>query len=269
MQKKYDYTLKVGEDGSKRLLLLNELFNPYSLEFIEATTQLRNKRVLDVGCGTGIMSGEMAARCLPDGRVLAADISSEQLELARIRAERFNSTNIDYLQISAFDIDQITEKFDVIYFRFVLAHLPNALEIIQKAVTLMHANSILICEEPEDVDKVFCDPPDDTFAWWRKGLDVQVQACKGNFTIGSELSRLFKECKLEVVNEKTIQPLMTTSRLKQQLWMGLEECTPIVISSGFATQEEIDSMVLRLKIFAEKPSTTVGLFSVKQIAAII
>ncbi len=266
MQKKYDYTLRVGEEGAKRLELLNELFNPHSLKFIESVTELKNKRILDVGCGTGIMSGELAIRSLPFGCVLATDISNEQLELAQLLAENKNIRNINYLKISAFDIDSIKDKFDVIYFRFVLAHLPNPLQILRKVTSLMHSKSVLICEEPEDVDKVFCNPLDDVFSWWKKGLDVQVQACKGTFTIGSVLNNLFQEMNLEVMSEQTIQPLMKTSRLKQQLWMGLVECTSIVISAGFATQEEINEKVEELKQFAEKPLTTVGLFSVKQIA---
>ena len=57
MQRQYDYTLQVGDKGSTRLELLNELCNPLSLRFISETVELRNKNILEIGCGIVIIGG--------------------------------------------------------------------------------------------------------------------------------------------------------------------------------------------------------------------
>ncbi len=264
--KKNDYTLQVGENGSQRLLLLNELINPYSMNFIRGISPLKNKKILDVGCGTGIMASELSNQCLPSGSIFAIDISNEQLDLARKNAARDGLNNISFKQMSAFDIDKLNQKFDIVYYRFLLGHLPNAIEILQKSISLMHAESILICEEIENVDDMFCDPPNEAFNWWKQAVDIQIKACKGDFTVGNKLAEFFKQLNLTTISTQSIQPLMISPKLKQQLWLGIIEITPILISSGFATEEEISFMITELKKLADTSETKIGFFYLRQVA---
>ena len=201
-----DYTLKVGKEGSSRLILLNEMVNSLSIDFIESTTQLKNKSILEVGCGIGLMSIELAEKSLPYGQVLATDISAEQLELAKSNSEKSAVKNIRFQQVSAFNLDQLHNTFDIIYMRFLLGHLPNTIEILQKTASLMHAESLLICEEIERIDNMYCDPADEAFDWWKKALDVQVKACKGNFTIGKELPDILSQNNFNIEKSTTVQP---------------------------------------------------------------
>lgn len=60
-----EYVLKVGKEGAPRLKLLNKMCNPSSMEFIEENIDLMNKRILDLGCGIGIFSSELAIKSLP------------------------------------------------------------------------------------------------------------------------------------------------------------------------------------------------------------
>lgn len=263
---KYDYTLDVGKNGFRRLLLLNELINSDSIDFINSAVELKNKHVLEVGCGAGIMASKIASQCLPHGSVLATDISNEQLEIAAEIAKKSNTQNIRFKQIAAINIDQLKTQFDVIYFRLVLGHLPNVLEVLQKVITLMHTDSILICEEIESVETMFCDPPESVFNWWRNALDCQIKANKGDFTVGTKLSDYFKQINLSITNSKSIQPIIASSKLKQQLWLGIIEITAILISSGFSTQPEINDMIIELQKLANSPLTKVGFFSLRQMA---
>ncbi len=263
---KHDYTLEVGEKGAPRLELLNELCNPYSLNFIDASVNLANKNILEVGCGLGIMAVNLASRALPNGRVLATDISPEQIKLAQETARNANQTNIDFLTISAFDINNLDQHFDVIYFRFVLAHLEHVIEILQKLTSIMRPGGVLICDEPEEMDVMSCNPANELFTWWKKAVDVQMQSSKGNFRIGKMLYELFNQSSTEV-KTNLAQPLMTTSRLKQQLWQGIVEIKPILIESHFATEEEIEAKIQALKIFANMSPSTIGFFSIRQVAA--
>src|SRR5262245_17454642 len=55
------------------------------------------ERVLDVGCGTGQTSLELARRVGPDGRVTGLDISAPMLGRARDRARAAGATNIAFV----------------------------------------------------------------------------------------------------------------------------------------------------------------------------
>lgn len=264
---KYDYTLKVGEDGKERLTLLNEACNPLSLKFFNETVDLKNKNILEIGCGIGILAIEMAKLASPLGKVLATDISAEQLKVARVNAQYADIKNIKFLKISAYDINQLNERFDIIYLRLVLTHLPNVLELLQKIIMLMDDKSILICEESENIDAMFCEPYTDIFEKWKKCVQIQADSSKGNFTIGSHLPSFFSRNGLTIVKTNVVQPVLNTRSLKQQLWQGIIEITPLLITSGFMTNEEIMEMIHNLKHFANTFVGNVGLFKMRQIAA--
>lgn len=241
------YSLQVGNEGASRLLLLNEMCNPLTLSFIESHIELKNKKILDLGCGIGILSAELAKKSLPHGEVLAVDISQEQLEVAHSIACQNNIENIRFQQLSAFEIDTLECEFDLIYCRFMLAHLSGASEIIEKITRLMHPQSILICEEPNSIETLGCKPEHPVFEQFKKAAAQQVNVSQANFTIGKQSS-------------------LDTSLLKQQLWQGILEIKSLLVDSIFLTAIEVDELIHALKEFA-KGSHTVHYFEYTQIAA--
>ena len=76
------------------------------------------QRVLDVGCGCGHTTLELARRVGPQGAVLGADISRPMLEGARARADAAGIANARFqhadAQVHAFE----TDEFDLIFSRF-------------------------------------------------------------------------------------------------------------------------------------------------------
>src|SRR3712207_6000303 len=60
--------------------------------------------LLDVGCGPGTITADLAARVAP-GRVTAVEVTEEALSLAREEAERREVTNIDFVVADVHDLD--------------------------------------------------------------------------------------------------------------------------------------------------------------------
>jgi tRNA (cmo5U34)-methyltransferase len=78
-------------------------------------------KVLDIGAGTGLLSGLVAA-AFPNAAITLADISSEMLSKAR---ERFNSNpNIEYLTLDFINAP-IVGKYDVVVSALALHHTPQ------------------------------------------------------------------------------------------------------------------------------------------------
>jgi 2-polyprenyl-3-methyl-5-hydroxy-6-metoxy-1,4-benzoquinol methylase len=261
-----NYVLRVGEKGKPRLKLLNDMCNPATLEFIEKNIDLKNKNILDLGCGIGILSCELAKRSLPNGSVTAVDISQEQLDLTKSHAEKNNITNITCRQLSANEIDKLNIKFDLIYCRFLLAHLQTSREVILKVTTLMHENSIFICEEPNSVDSLYCEPSEPIFEKFKRAVFKQVEVSKADFSIGRSLYSIFAQHNLVTVEMRNTQATLNTSDLKQQLWQGIIEISALLIESGFASENEIKEMVESLKNFSNTSTSKVGYLECTQIA---
>jgi tRNA (mo5U34)-methyltransferase len=95
---------------------------------------LRGKTVLDIGCNAGFYAMEMKRRGAE--RVLGLDTDDEYLAQAKFAAE-VNGLKIEFRKMSAYDVGQLGEQFDLVIFMGVLYHLRHpllALDLIHEHV---------------------------------------------------------------------------------------------------------------------------------------
>ena len=97
-------------------------------------TDLTGKTVLDIGCNAGFYSMEMKRRGAD--RVLAIDFDEDYLAQARLAAG-IHGLDIEFEQMSVYDVGAIGAKFDVVFFIGVFYHLRHpmlALDLIHEHV---------------------------------------------------------------------------------------------------------------------------------------
>lgn len=95
---------------------------------------LSGKTVLDIGCNAGFYSIEMKRRGAE--RVVAIDSDERYLAQARFAAE-INETEIEFRQMSVYDVGALGEKFDLVLFMGVFYHLRHpllALDLLYETV---------------------------------------------------------------------------------------------------------------------------------------
>jgi len=95
---------------------------------------LSGKSVLDIGCNAGFYSMEMKRRGA--ARVVGIDSDDRYLAQARFAAETLGYDNIEFRNLSVYDVGALGEKFDVVVFMGVLYHLRHPL----LALDLIHAH---------------------------------------------------------------------------------------------------------------------------------
>ena len=86
---------------------------------------LSGKSVLDIGCNAGFYSMEMKRRGAE--RVVGIDSDERYLEQARFAAETLGYDNIEFRNLSVYDVGALGETFDVVIFMGVLYHLRHPL----------------------------------------------------------------------------------------------------------------------------------------------
>ena len=79
---------------------------------------LPGQRVLDLGCGSGRTTLELASAVGPSGRVVGLDIAAEMLTRAQQRAAQAGAGNIKFLHADVQVHDFGTDRFDAAYSRF-------------------------------------------------------------------------------------------------------------------------------------------------------
>ncbi|MEO1987189.1 TIGR04290 family methyltransferase [Martelella sp.] len=95
---------------------------------------LQGCSVLDIGCNAGFYSLEMKRRNA--GRVLGIDCDERYLAQARFAAAEFD-VDIEYRQMSVYDLRQLDETFDLVLFMGVFYHLRHpllALDLLHETV---------------------------------------------------------------------------------------------------------------------------------------
>ena len=108
--------------------------NPLRLGWIDRCVGLRGKRVLDVGCGGGLLSEGMAAL---GAEVTGIDLSEKPLGVARLHLLE-SGQKVDYRQISAEELaEQMPGAFDTVTCLEMLEHVPNPSSTITACARLV------------------------------------------------------------------------------------------------------------------------------------
>ncbi|MDO8443578.1 MAG: bifunctional 2-polyprenyl-6-hydroxyphenol methylase/3-demethylubiquinol 3-O-methyltransferase UbiG [Candidatus Azambacteria bacterium] len=109
--------------------------NPLRLEWINALAPLSGQRVLDVGCGGGILADAMARK---GASVLGIDLAPKSLKVAQLHALEAQTTGVDYREVSAEDLAaEQPGSFDVVTCMEMLEHVPAPASIVQACATLV------------------------------------------------------------------------------------------------------------------------------------
>ena len=109
--------------------------NPLRLGWIDGLAPLAGKKVLDIGCGGGILSDAMARK---GADVTGIDLSTKALKVAQLHALAADTQGVSYREISAEALAQEQPAgFDVVTCMEMLEHVPDPASVVQACATLV------------------------------------------------------------------------------------------------------------------------------------
>ena len=116
--------------------------NPARLDYIEARAGLAGRRVLDIGCGGGLLSEGMARR---GARVTGIDLAPGAIEVARLHAME-GGVVVDYRLVGA---EALAESepgtYDLVTCLEMLEHVPDPAAIVASISRLVRPGGDIVC----------------------------------------------------------------------------------------------------------------------------
>jgi ubiquinone/menaquinone biosynthesis C-methylase UbiE len=151
------YTITGGEQGKRRLDLLAEIMRPTTLRLLAEAGLRGGDRCLDLGCGGGHVTLDMARIAGPEGLVTGVDIDPQIIELARQDATDAGAGNVEYHVGDARAFDG--GPFDLVHARFLLSHLPEPGTVLARMRQLARPGGRIVVEDT-DMSGCYCHPHD-------------------------------------------------------------------------------------------------------------
>ncbi len=109
--------------------------NPLRLEWIESIAPIAGRKVLDVGCGGGILTDAMARK---EADVLGIDLADKALKVAQLHALEAETRGVKYRHISVEALaDEQPESFDVVTCMEMLEHVPDSASVVNACAQLV------------------------------------------------------------------------------------------------------------------------------------
>lgn len=118
----------------------------YLLEILNSVN-LKNKKILDIGCGVGTIDFYLASK---GAEVLGVDISENGIKMANKNASNLNLKSNTKFKVMNFPNKVPEGKFDIIICSEILEHLTDDDLAVKKIKTLLNKNGIIIASSPSE-----------------------------------------------------------------------------------------------------------------------
>ncbi|MEH2232780.1 MAG: class I SAM-dependent methyltransferase [Nostoc sp.] len=251
---KTNYVISGGQKGKDRLKVLSEVVQGTTLNLLKNLEICEGMHCLDVGCGGGDVTIEIAKLIGAKGKVIGIDMDSSIIQLSQ---EEFNHkfTNVEFRALNAFDIDEKLQ-YDLTYSRFLLAHLTNPEIVTTKMYQALKSGGVAIVEET-DFSGYYCYPESQAFARYLELHRQVIDRRGGNVDLGAKIPKILRGSGFKNVQVNLVQPIFTKLSEKIIPQITLLNIKEAIISEKLASQKEIDSLLAELSQFIEKPESII------------
>jgi len=256
------YVIRGGIEGRERLKLLSRIMHASTTSLLDRAGISAGMKCFDIGCGSGDVSIDLAARVGPKGHVIGADIDATKVELARADAAQLEIGNVEFRVLDICENDP-GMAFDLAYARFLLTHLQDPAGIVGAIKRMLKPGGLVILEDI-DFSGHFVYPESAAFNRYHELYCTVVRRRGGNPNIGPQLPSLLRQNGFAEINVRVVQPMGLDGEVKMITPLTLENIADAVITEELATPEEISELVAELYRYVASPETLAGLPRVVQ-----
>lgn len=199
--------------------------------------------VLDVGCGPGTITLDIAARVAP-GHVVGMDASADVIAKAIALAAERDIDNVEFVAGNAYELDYEDGAFDIVHAHQVLQHTSNPVALLRE-LRRVRATDGVVAARDVDYGACFWYPDSEGLTRWRELVRAAQRSNEGEPDAGRRLKSWARAAGFaDVVSTASIWSF--NSEVDREWWGGLWETRMLqsalavdAIDTGLATQDDL------------------------------
>jgi ubiquinone/menaquinone biosynthesis C-methylase UbiE len=250
------YVIRGGQQGYERLQLLARERWPDTSALFGRAGVGPGARCIDLGCGGGEVTFEIARLVGPDGRVTGVDMDEIKISLARQAAVERGVTNAELRVLNVNDWHEAS-AYDVVYCRTLLHHLSRPVELLRRMWAAVRPGGAILVEDA-DFDGWFCHPPNEGFDFFVRAYSQVIARCGGDHATGRKLHAYFAEAGIPDPEVTLVQRLHLTDGGKMLALSTLDATADAILAEGVATEDEVTAAMASLAQFTGDAGTLIG-----------
>jgi SAM-dependent methyltransferase len=249
---KNTYVLATGAgDPADRLRLVDEVYGASTRHMLLEAGLKPGMRVLDVACGVGTVSCWLAGQVGPTGKVVAVDISSAQLEVARETWKTCaDLPEIEFIEASAYATGLPSESFDIVHARLLLCHLDQPDTALREFHRLLKPGGAVVCHELH-LSGVLASPP---CRHHRRSVEIghaRGEVLGVNYDYGLKLPVALIDAGFQTPVVRMETPVYLSGPQKRLWEWTFAEAAGGIVADRVATADEVDAVIAGMKATRE------------------
>lgn len=211
----HPYILGSGDLELDRLATQHEVWRAATTSVWQCAAFGAGDRILDLGCGPGFTSFELAERVGPAGRVIAVDNSERFIATVQTCLEQRGAKNIDARLGDAYAPDLAPASVDGVFMRWLLCFLPDTARIINAAAAALAPGGRIAVMDYFDYLSIKSFPDSEIFTRIFSTIFKSFADAGGDLNVGGKLPGLMQDAGLEITH---VRPIIEAARPGDAVW---------------------------------------------------
>ncbi|MDO8800267.1 class I SAM-dependent methyltransferase [Phenylobacterium sp.] len=226
------YIIAGGTAGAARLSVLSEAMAEATGSLLDRVGIPQAARILDVGCGAGDVTRDLARRT--SGQVIGLDLDDIKVSMASQDAP-VNAT----FHVGGYQRAKELGPFDVIYARFLLSHLTDPADAVAVFEAALVPDGLLVVEDVE-FSAHLCEPTRTSFRHFVQWYVACAHKRGADAEIGPKLPAILGRAGFIGIEARVVQPAGLTGPAKAMAALTLAGISEAVESMGVSRETLVD-----------------------------